>query len=79
MDYKLFAEDCVKKALAMGADAAEVYIEADRGLSIELRNGDIETIEEASTQGAGFRVFASGRLAFSSCNDFSPDAVQWLR
>jgi len=76
MDYKLFAEDCVKKALAMGADAAEVYIEADRCLCIEISNSDIVTIEEASTQGAGFRVFANGRLAFSSCNNFSPEAVQ---
>lgn len=75
MDYKAFAQDCVKKALAMGADEAEVYIEADRGMSIEVRNGDIETIEEASTQGAGFRVFKKRRMAFSSCNDFSPEAV----
>ncbi len=76
MDYKLFAEDCVKKALAQGADAAEVYLEADRGLSVEVRNGDLETIEEATTGGAGFRVFISGRMAFSSCNDFSDRAVQ---
>jgi len=76
MDYKAFAQDCVKKALSIGADEAEVYIGADRGMSIEVRNGDIETIEEAATHGVGFRVFKKNRMAFSNCNDFSQEAVE---
>ena len=37
--------------------------------AIEVRNGDIETVEEAATAGAGIRVFVKGRMAFASSND----------
>jgi PmbA protein len=70
MDYKNLANDLVKKSLAKGADAAEAYIETRRNLSIDVRNGKIETVEEASDYGAGLRVFVKGRMAFSNINDF---------
>ena len=71
MDYKQLAEDLVNKCRKKGADAAEVYIENGKNLSIEVRNGEVETVEEAGTHGAGFRVFHKGRMAFASCNDFT--------
>jgi PmbA protein len=76
MDYKLKAEQLVKKCLEKGADAAEVYIESGRELSIEVRNGEVETIEEAASHGAGFRIFKAGKMAFSSCNDFADEALE---
>jgi PmbA protein len=75
MDYKNLAEQLVKKCLGIGADEAEVLIQAERNLRIEIRNGEIETVEEASSQGVGFRVFTQGKMAFSSCNDFSESAL----
>jgi PmbA protein len=69
MDYKALAEQLVKSCTKKGADAAEVYLETGRRLSIDVRNGELETVEEAASQGAGFRVFVKGRMAFSSCND----------
>ncbi|MCI0495056.1 TldD/PmbA family protein [candidate division KSB1 bacterium] len=75
MDYKSLAEQLVKKCLKRGADAAEVYIESGRELSLEVRNGDIETAQETSAHGAGFRVFVKGKMAFSHCNDFSDAAL----
>jgi len=71
MDYKGLTEQLVKKCLDKGADAAEVFIESSRNQSIEVRNGKIETVQEASSHGVGFRVFVEGRMAFSNCNDFS--------
>ena len=76
MDYKGLSEQLVKKCLKKGADAAEVYLETGRNLSIEVRNGEIETIQEAAAYGAGFRVFVKGRMAFSSCNDFNEKALE---
>jgi len=76
MDYKGLSEQLVKKCLKKGADAAEVYLETGRNLSVEVRNGEIETIQEAAAYGAGFRVFVKGRMAFSSCNDFSEKALE---
>jgi PmbA protein len=75
MDNKALAEQLVKKCLAKGADAAEVYIESSRDLSIAIRNGDVETVEEAATSGVGFRVFVGGRMAFSHCNDLGEAAL----
>ena len=75
MDYKSLAEQLVKKCLKEGADAAEVYIENGRELSIEVRNGDIETAQETSSHGVGFRVFLKGKMAFSHCNDFAEAAL----
>ncbi len=74
-DYKALAEQLVRTCLKKGADAAEVYLETGRNLSIEVRNGEIETIQEASGFGAGFRVFVKGRMAFSSSNDLGGKAL----
>ena len=75
MEYKDLAEQLVKKCLEKGADGAEVLIQTGQNLSIEVRNEEIETLEEASSKGVGFRVFAEGKTAFSSCNDFSEEAL----
>jgi PmbA protein len=76
MEYKDLAEKLVKKCIEKGADGAEVLIQAGSNLSIEVRNGEIETVEEASSKGVGFRVFTEGKMAFSSCNDFSDEALE---
>jgi PmbA protein len=65
----------VKTCAKKGADAAEVYLETGRRLSIEVRNGEIETVEEAASQGVGFRVLVLGAMAFSSCNDLHQAAL----
>ena len=75
MDYKGLAEQLVKKCLAKGADIAEVYMESGRNLSIRVRNGEVETVQQSASHGAGFRVFIKGRMAFSSTNDFSEEAL----
>jgi len=75
METKALAEKLVKDCLKKGADAAEVFLESGRNLSIEVRNGEVETVEEAAAKGVGFRVFVKGRMAFSSCNDFSEAAL----
>jgi len=75
MDYRSLAEQLVKKCLQKGADAAEVWIEAGRNLSVEVRNGEIETVQEASTQGVGLRVFVQKRMAFASSNVLTEEAM----
>ena len=75
MDYKTVAEELVKKCLEKGADAAEVYIENGRNLSIDVRKGEVETVEEAASYGAGLRVFIKGKMAFASSNDLGERAL----
>lgn len=76
MNYTDLTEKLVRKCLSLGADAAEVYIESSRNLSINVLNQEIETIEEASGHGAGFRVFREGRMGFSHCNDLSSKSLE---
>jgi len=76
MDYTDLAEKLVNKSIRLGADAAEVYIEKSRNLSIGVLKSEIETVEEASSQGVGFRVFVDGRMGFSHCNDFSERSLE---
>ncbi|MFC1545696.1 TldD/PmbA family protein, partial [Gemmatimonadota bacterium] len=71
MEYSRLSEQLVGRCLRKGADAAEIWLETNRSLSLEVRNGEVETIQESSSAGAGFRVFVAGRMAFAHSNDLS--------
>ena len=75
MDYKKLTVKLVDKCLSLGADSAEVYLQTSRNLSIRVRNADIETIQEASSGGVGFRVIVDGKMGFSHSNDLSEQAL----
>ncbi len=68
-------EKLVKRCISLGADAAEVFLETNRNLSINVLKSEIETIEEASSQGVGFRIFIEGKMGFSHCNDFTSKSL----
>src|SRR5512135_1740843 len=76
MDYNEMTRKLVRKCVSQGADAAEVYLETSRKMSVQVLNAEIETVEEASSQGVGFRVFVGGRMGFSHCNDFSDRSLE---
>jgi len=75
MDYKDLAQQVIKKCLKKGAEAAEVYIENGRNLTLEVRNGEVETTQEAASYGAGIRIIIKGKMAFASSNDLSAKAL----
>lgn len=76
MNYLSLAEKLVSKAVKAGADAAEIYISAGRNLSVNILNGEIETIEEADSAGAGIRVIAGGSLGFSYSNSLAMKSLE---
>jgi PmbA protein len=76
MNYIELTEKLVKKSISLGANAAEVFLATRRNLSIQVLKSEIETIEEASTQGVGFRVFVDGKMGFSHCNDLSDRSLE---
>jgi len=76
MDYKELTEQLVNKCLKEGADAAEVYCESSRNLSVRIRNTEMETVQQAESHGVGVRVMVKGRMAFSSCNDLRDAALE---
>lgn len=75
MNYKELTEKLVAQCLRRGADNAEVYLQSSRNLSIQIRNADIETIQESDSIGVGFRVIVDNRLGFSHCNDFEDKSL----
>lgn len=75
MNYQDLTQVLIKQCLARGADQAEVFLETGRQLSLEIRNGQVETVQEAAAQGAGLRVFVQGRMGFCSSNDLSEQAL----
>jgi len=75
MQYENLSQELVDRCLSRGADSAEVLMEEGRQLSIEVRNGEMETIQESSSHGAGFRVFRDGKMGFAHSNDLSDTSL----
>jgi PmbA protein len=71
MQYEELTQELVDLCLTKGAESAEVYVQEGRQLSLEVRNGEMETIQESSSHGAGFRVFKEGKMGFAHSNDLS--------
>ncbi len=71
MQYENLTQELVDRCLTKGAESAEVYVQEGRQLSLEVRNGEMETIQESSSHGAGFRVFKEGKMGFAHSNDLS--------
>lgn len=78
MDYKLLAENIVKKAIKLGADEAEVYLENKREFNLRVLNGNVENIKQATSKGLGLTIFKENRLGFSYTSDFSGQSLETL-
>jgi len=76
MNYRLLAENIVKKALKLGADEAETYLENGREFEVAVRNGDVETIKQSTSKGIGLTVFKEKKLGFSYTSDFSTESLE---
>ncbi|MGQ9801622.1 MAG: TldD/PmbA family protein [Candidatus Saccharicenans sp.] len=76
MDYRAIAEEVVKICRKKGADQAEAYLVSGRELSLEVRNGQVESIQEAGSYGLGLRVISGHRLGFAFVNDFRPESLE---
>jgi PmbA protein len=76
MDYRALAEQVIKDCLNRGAEQAEVYLEDNRQLNLEVRNGQVESIQEAQSYGLGIRVVAGKRLGFAFVNDLKTESLK---
>ncbi|HUU37430.1 MAG TPA: TldD/PmbA family protein [Candidatus Desulfaltia sp.] len=75
MDFQSLAENIVKKALKSGADEAEAYLTSGREFGLTVRNGDVETVKQATSKGMGLTVFKDKKLGFSYTSDFSDEGL----
>ena len=68
-------ERSLADARKQGATDAEAAVSVDRGLSVAVRLGTVETIEYHRSQGFGVTVYFGHRKGSASSTDLSPAAV----
>ena len=66
------SRDLMKRALARGIDVAEVKARSGSELSVKVRLGETELIEEAGHRSVGMRVIKNNRVALTSTSDLTP-------
>jgi len=72
---KQFAQDVLRFARNKGATDAAVEISEGVGLSVGVRRGKIETIEQNKDKGIGVTVFIGQQRGNASTSDFSEKAL----
>ena len=68
--------DILAEAKQQGASSAEAGLSVDRGLSVNVRLGEVETIEHHRSQGLGVTVYFGQRKGTASSTDLSAQAVR---
>lgn len=64
------------EAKAQGASAAEVGVSAERGLSLTVRLGEVETLEYTRSGGFGVTVYVGQAKGHASTSDARPQAIR---
>ncbi|HEB56605.1 MAG TPA: metalloprotease PmbA [Gammaproteobacteria bacterium] len=69
-------DDMLAEARRLGASAAEAGVSIEAGLSVNVRLGEVETIEHNRDKGLGITVYFGQRKGSASTSDFSSVAIQ---
>nr|WP_239538021.1 metalloprotease PmbA [Dyella mobilis] len=70
------AQDVIRRARAAGASQAEVSANVDTGLNVNVRLGDVETVEHTRDRGFGLTVYFGQRKGSASTADLNADSIQ---
>lgn len=69
------AQDAVKQAITLGATDAECTFAEGSEFSASVRFGEVETLKEAGSRGAGLRVLIGKRMGASYTSDLSTEGI----
>jgi PmbA protein len=69
------AQQVVERARAGGADVAEAIARSGSDLSVRVRLGETELVEEAGHRSVGMRVMKGHRVALTSTSDLTPTGI----
>jgi len=75
-DPRALIEQTLSLCRQQGADAAEADINTGHGLSVNVRMGQVETIEHQRDKGLGVTLYLDGCKGSASTSDFSGSALQ---
>lgn len=69
------AEDILARCRAAGASQAEVGVDDDRGINVNVRMGEVETIEHTRDRGLSLTVYFGQRKGSASTADLAPASI----
>lgn len=75
MQFDDLGRRALDTASARGADYADVRFEAVRSERIEVRNGIVTSLSDATTTGFGVRALVDGAWGFAASNDMSAEGI----
>ena len=73
---KTMVQELLQEAKNQGASNAEAAVSSDQGLSVTVRLGEIETVEQTHDQGLGVTVYMGQHKGSASTTDFSAGAIK---
>ncbi|MGH8164539.1 MAG: metalloprotease PmbA, partial [Rhodanobacteraceae bacterium] len=69
-------EDVIRRARAAGASQAEVSASVETGLSVNVRLGEVETVEHTRDRGFGLTVYCGQRKGSASTADLKSESIE---
>jgi PmbA protein len=78
LDLESLAADVVARAVNAGASDAEAVVREGDEFSVNVRMGEVETLQESGSRGLGLRVFHGKRSATASTSDLTADGIRQL-
>lgn len=69
-------DDMLAEARRLGATAAEAGVNVEAGLSVNVRLGEVDTLEHNRDKGLGITVYFGQRKGSASTSDFSSRAIR---
>ncbi|MDP3493746.1 MAG: TldD/PmbA family protein [Hyphomonadaceae bacterium] len=71
-------QNLIEATLKAGADAADARLSDSASLSVEVRKGELESVEREESRGLALRALVGRRQASVSATDLSPAALKAL-
>jgi PmbA protein len=70
-----FVEKILDKCMSAGADTAEIFRLKQKALSLTVREGKLETIQESTPGGLAIRFYRNNRSGFAHTTDLSDKSI----
>ncbi|MDE1948615.1 MAG: metalloprotease PmbA [Burkholderiales bacterium] len=74
--FQQIVEDTLARARRLGASDSGVEVSEGVGLSVSVRNGELENVERNRDKSLGVSVYLGQRRGNASTSDFSPAAIE---
>lgn len=76
--FSKLAGQVVDRAQKLGADQSEAFLIKSKDLTIDVRDGQVETLKLAEDRGLGVRVFRQNRIGFAYTSNLENSALEQI-